>query len=55
MGNLETIKPKSLTKKKSKPIPINYSNYPNLMALSGIWKEKDIKLDELSNNDRGKK
>jgi len=40
-------KPKQITKKKSKLIPITYAEKPDIMALSGIWKDKEIKLEEL--------
>ncbi len=39
--------PKKITKKKRKSFPITYSKNPDIMALSGIWKNKNITLDEL--------
>jgi hypothetical protein len=42
-------------KSKRKSIPITYSKKPDIMALSSIWKNKNITLDELREKAWGKK
>jgi len=42
-------------KSKRKSIPITYSKNPDIMALSGIWKNKNITLDELREKAWGNK
>ena len=39
---------KEKKEKKSEPqLPINYAAHPNVEALAGIWKDKNISLAEL--------
>jgi hypothetical protein len=38
---------KSDTKKKNNSLPVSYSENPDIKALAGIWKNKEITLEEL--------
>jgi hypothetical protein len=38
---------KSVSKKRAASIPISYARNPDFKALAGIWKDKNITLDEL--------
>lgn len=42
-----TFSEKTKTGQSQSPIPITFSKKPDFMALSGIWKDKNITLEQL--------
>jgi len=42
-----TIKAEKKAKKPKKELPIEFAKNPDVSALAGIWKDKDITLEQL--------